>query len=82
MDIEKTKIKKELYTKIAKLYYDLDLLRWRKQCSEFVTLHDTRNITITDSDICQSIYELIINNLVEQINEYEKELDDMKGVNY
>lgn len=82
MDIEKIKSKKELYAKIAKLYHDLDLLRWRKQCGEFITLYDTRNITITDNNICQNIYELVINNLVEQINEYEKELDNMKGVNY
>lgn len=83
MDIEKTKNKKELYAKIAELYYDLDLLQWRKKCNEYITLSDTRNITITHEDVCQNIYELVINNLIEQINKYEKELDDIdKDVSY
>ena len=83
MDIEKTKNKKKLYAKIARLYYDLDFLQWRKQCNEYITLGDTRNITITHRDVCQNIYELVINNLIEQINKYEKELDDIdKDVSY
>lgn len=83
MDIEKIKNKKELYLKLTELYRDLDLLQWRKQCDEDIMLRDTRNITITDSDVCQNIYELVINNLIKQIYKYEKELDGIdKDVSY
>lgn len=83
MDIEKIKNKKELYLKLTELYRDLDLLQWRKQCGEDIMLRDTRNITITDSDVCQNIYELVINNLIKQIYKYEKELDGIdKDVSY
>ena len=83
MNTEKIKNKKGLYLKLTKLYRDLDFLQWRKQCDEDIMFHDTRNITITDSDVCQNIYELVINNLIEQIYKYEKELDDIdKDVSY
>lgn len=83
MNIEKIKNKKGLYLKLTELYRDLDLLQWRKQCDEDIMLRDTRNITITDSDVCQNIYELVINNLIEQIYKYEKELDGIdKNVSY
>lgn len=83
MNTEKIKNKKGLYLKLTELYRDLDLLQWRKQCDEDIMLRDTRNITITDSDVCQNIYELVINNLIEQINKYEKELNNIdKDVSY
>lgn len=83
MNIEKIKNKKGLYLKLTELYRDLDLLQWRKQCDEDIILRDTRNITITDSNVCQNIYELVINNLIEQIYKYEKELDGIdKDVSY
>lgn len=83
MNTEKIKNKKGLYLKLTELYRDLDLLQWRKQCDEDIMLRDTRNITITDSDVCQNIYELVINNLIKQIYKYEKELDGIdKDVSY
>lgn len=83
MNIEKIKNKKGLYLKLTELYRDLELLQLKKRCDEDITLRDTRNITITDSDVCQNIYELVINNLIEQIYKYEKELDGIdKNVSY
>ncbi len=74
MNTEEIKNKKKLYLKLAELYRDLDLLQQRKQCNEDVVFHDTYDITITDNTICQNIYTVMIDNLIEQINEYEKSL--------
>ena len=83
MNTKEIKNKKGLYSKLTELYRDLDLLQWRKQCNEDITLHDTHDIIITDNTTCQSIYTTTINNLIKQINRYEKELDDIdKDVSY
>ena len=74
MDITEIKDKTKIYSKLAELYRDLDLLQYRRQCNEDVVLHDTRDITITDNTICQSIYDITINNLIEEINTYEMKL--------
>lgn len=74
MNIEEIKNKKGLYSKLTELYCDLDLLQYRRQCNEDVVLHDTRDITITDNTICQSIYDITINTLIEEINTYEMKL--------
>lgn len=75
MNTEDIKNKKKLYLKLAELYRDLDLLQQRKQCNEDVVFHDTYDITITDNTICQNIYTVMIDNLIEQINEYERKFD-------
>lgn len=74
MSIEEIKSKKKLYLKLAELYRDLDLLQQRKQCNEDVVFHDTHDITITDNAICQNIYTIMIDSLIERINEYERKL--------
>lgn len=74
MDTTEIKDKTKIYSKLAELYRDLDLLQYRRQCNEDVVLHDTRDITITDNTICQSIYDITINNLIEEINAYEMKL--------
>lgn len=83
MNTEEIKNKKKLYSKLTELYRDLDLLQWRKQCDEDITLHDTHDIIITNNTACRSIYTVAMNSLIEQINKYEKELNNInKDVSY
>lgn len=83
MNTEEIKNKKKLYSKLTELYRDLDLLQWRKQCDENITLHDTHDIIITNNTTCRSIYTVAMNSLIEQINKYEKELNNIdKDVSY
>lgn len=82
---KKIESKAIIHNSLFKLYFDLAVVERELKDNETSSIDIkicNSHIEVTADKSCKAILSNVHAELIEQICKYEKELDDMKGVNY